>query len=397
MANLKVSIVVRTKGPDGKRGWVPATGKNDPAGPLYLRYYAGSCQKHSKAGRFYDEAEVAKLRLERKLKASSMGFEVPEEHEKGKDLHHWGDCLNSYITHLRRKRKRNGWKYADKSVREREANILEFARLINKPFVESYTSADMLRYKEHLYGLGRRNHTVLNKLSCIVTWLKRNGLVSIIGLLPADERPERREPEGHPFTRAEVDKMMEVAGEHKSLLRLALNSGMRKMELAHAERSDIDPINKTIRVSEKPKYGWVPKTKRGLRAIPLGDGLVRDLLVRPDGLLFPNTEDHPGIRIDRIFEEIGKSAGVQARINSRADWVHRWRDTTATRQLEAGILRDRDLNRYMGWEGQGNNHSPMVEHYARYSPFDSPEVRKAANLLDPYREKAGLRIVRKSA
>ena len=66
---------------------------------------------------------------------------------------------------------------------------------------------------------------MLNKLSCIVTWLKRNGLVPIIGLLPADERPERREPEGHPFTRAEVDQMMEVAGEHKHLLRLALNSG----------------------------------------------------------------------------------------------------------------------------------------------------------------------------
>jgi hypothetical protein len=38
MANLKVSIVVRTTNPDGKRGWVPATGKNDPVGPLYLRY-----------------------------------------------------------------------------------------------------------------------------------------------------------------------------------------------------------------------------------------------------------------------------------------------------------------------------------------------------------------------
>jgi hypothetical protein len=29
MANLKVSIVVRTTGPDGRRGWVKATGKNE--------------------------------------------------------------------------------------------------------------------------------------------------------------------------------------------------------------------------------------------------------------------------------------------------------------------------------------------------------------------------------
>jgi hypothetical protein len=75
MSNLKAIIVVRTKGPDRKRGWVPATGKNDPVGPQYLRYYKGSSPKHIKAGRFYDEAEVAELRPERKLKAASMGLE----------------------------------------------------------------------------------------------------------------------------------------------------------------------------------------------------------------------------------------------------------------------------------------------------------------------------------
>ena len=88
MANLKVSIVVRTKGPDGKRGRVPATGKNDPADPLYLRYYEGSSPKHVKAGRFYDEAEVAKICLERRLKASSMGIELPHNHEEGTNPYH---------------------------------------------------------------------------------------------------------------------------------------------------------------------------------------------------------------------------------------------------------------------------------------------------------------------
>jgi hypothetical protein len=72
----------------------------------------------------------------------------------------------------------------------------------------------MLRYKEHLYSWGRANDTVLNKLSCIVTWLKRNGLVSTVGLLPADERPERRETERHPFSETGVDKMTELATRH---------------------------------------------------------------------------------------------------------------------------------------------------------------------------------------
>ena len=50
MANLKVSIFVRVSGPNGKRSWVPATGKNDPNGPLYLCYYKGSSNFHVRAG-----------------------------------------------------------------------------------------------------------------------------------------------------------------------------------------------------------------------------------------------------------------------------------------------------------------------------------------------------------
>jgi hypothetical protein len=33
-----VTVVIRTTSPEGKRGLHPATGRNDPEGPLYLRY-----------------------------------------------------------------------------------------------------------------------------------------------------------------------------------------------------------------------------------------------------------------------------------------------------------------------------------------------------------------------
>jgi|GEM_PF-6258402 integrase len=360
---------LRLKGPTGKQMYVPV----------------GADPGVARAKQIAKQAELDAVTTGVKVTVSdAICFEVPQGPSEGNGLHHWRDCLNSYISTLGEKTKRNGWKYKAKSNREREANILEFAELIAKPYVEHYTTADMLRYKERLYSLGRANDTVLNKLSCIVTWLKRNGLVSIVGLLPGDERPERRETEGHPYSKTEVDKQMEVVDEHKDLLRLAFNAGMRKMEYAHAERSDIDPVNLGIQIRPKPKYGWTPKTKRGVRFIPLGDNLVRDLLARPEGLLFPNTEGNPNVRIDRIFEEIGKAAGIVPPSNDRACWVHRWRDTWASRQLEAGLLKDRDINRYMGWEGQGGKHSPMLERYARYTPYDDPNVRKAANLLDRY-------------
>jgi hypothetical protein len=66
MANLHVAIVVRTK-TNGRRNWVVAKGKDDPPGIFYLRKCVGSTPQYTKAGESYDEAEVAKIRLERQL------------------------------------------------------------------------------------------------------------------------------------------------------------------------------------------------------------------------------------------------------------------------------------------------------------------------------------------
>jgi len=74
MANLQVTICVRVKQGE-KRRWVVTNGKTDPAGPLYLRSYAGSSAKYERAGDSFDEAELAQMRLERKLKAASIAGE----------------------------------------------------------------------------------------------------------------------------------------------------------------------------------------------------------------------------------------------------------------------------------------------------------------------------------
>src|ERR1035441_465333 len=99
MGNLCVTIVVRTTGI--KRTWVKATGKNDPAGSYYLRYCQRSTSRYIKAGASFDEAEVAKVRLERKLKAASQGFIVPEEHVDGNKSHRIPDVIKAYAHDLK--------------------------------------------------------------------------------------------------------------------------------------------------------------------------------------------------------------------------------------------------------------------------------------------------------
>lgn len=395
MAIPSVQICVRVT-EDGKRRWVRVT-EDCGMASYYLLWYETGVPVRPFVGNSYGEAEIALVKQERKFQAAAIGAVIPEEKPvaPAPKMHRWQDVLAAYSAMLTNKTKKNGWKYREGSIVERAACVTEFAEeVVKKPYVEQYTTADMLAYKEWLYGKGLSSETVLNKLSVVVTWLKKNPVLSITGLLPAEERPDRKEPEPRPWTDAEVDAQM-AKNIHRLLIRLALSAGMRKMELAHAMRSDIDPINKTIFVQEKKQYDWVPKTKRGVRRIPLGDNLVRDLLAMPDGLFWPNASGYPDIRIDRKFEEVGRAADVVS--GGGLGWVHRWRDTTATRQLEAGLLRERDLNRYMGWEGQGGEHSPMLGHYARYAPYDDPDVRRAANLLDAFGEpEAGIRLVKRA-
>jgi hypothetical protein len=102
---------------------------------------------------------------------------------------------------------------------------------------------------------------------------------------------------------------------------------------------------------------------------------------------------------EKANEDIAGSVGIQGPANDRNCWVHRWRDTYATRQADARILRLRDLARFMGHGTMEEGESPMLGKYAKYAPYDSDEVRKAANLVDPCRdnEPIGIHLVEKSA
>lgn len=378
MANLKVSIVVRPT--VGKRTPVPATGKNDPAGSYYLRYCVGNVPKLVKAGESYRDAEIAQIRLERKLKAASQGFLVPDD-VAAPSMHRCSEALTSYLTYLRspKTKKRNGRHYHERSILSRESNILEFLKETSRVYVEQITRADLLKYRDFLFGKQRANDTVYNKLAVVVTWMKKNQLVEIKSLLRGEDWPIVRETKAHPFRAAEITAVMEKAGKHLLLHRLARGTGMRKKELAHAERSDIDPYAKSIHVKNKPHFNWETKTPAGVREIPLGDDLLADLLKMPDGLLFPNKHGQPDVRIDRRFQEVGEAAGVQPPVDDRASWCHRWRDTYATSLVRSRTLSDMDIARVLGHED-----TSMLKIYYEGLLMESTEARAAANSVDEY-------------
>jgi hypothetical protein len=155
MANLKATIVVRTTSPEGKRSWVVANGKTDPPGGYYLRHCHGSSPKYIKAGNFYDEAEMAQMRLERKLKAQSLGFTVHEENADIKKFHRIPDIITAYLSDLRLNRR------PEKSIKSRKTELEEFAKFCGKVYVEEITRADLIEYRNHLFDIGKAQVTAL--------------------------------------------------------------------------------------------------------------------------------------------------------------------------------------------------------------------------------------------
>ena len=138
MANLKVVVVIRTTSPEGRRGRVVASGKKDPIGPLYLRWYVGSAARHEKVeGATYHDAELAKLRLERKLRAASQGFVVPEETDT-KKYHRIPDVIAAYIADLRLNHR------PEKSVKSKKSELEEFGNFCGKVYVKQITRTDLI-------------------------------------------------------------------------------------------------------------------------------------------------------------------------------------------------------------------------------------------------------------
>lgn len=378
MANLKVTIVVRTTSPEGKRSWVVANGKTDPPGGYYLRHCQGSSPKYIKAGNFYDEAEMAQMRLERKLKAQSLGFTVLEENSDIKKFHRIPVIIAAYLADLRLNRR------PEKSIRSRKTELEEFAKFCGKVYVEEITRTDLIEYRNLVLDAGKAQVTAVNKLMSITTWLKKNTVVSIVGLLKTEDWPKKPDTEPHPYTDKEQTALMEAANsDEQLLLRFFLGTGMREQEVAHAEVSDIK--DSYIHVQAKPRYGWSPKTDAGTRKIPLGDALLADLKNHcSSGLLFPNaTTGRPEGHYLRIIKKIAERVGVAGA------GCHRFRDTFATEQVRARVLDLRDIAKIMGHENMD-----MMKLYAAFVDLASEQARKSANISDRFGAKSGPRLVR---
>jgi integrase len=125
--------------------------------------------------------------------------------------------------------------------------------------MDELVSADMLGFRDYLRSEDYAERTVYNFLMTVTTFLKKNGIYRIVGLLEAEDWPEIPRTDPEPYIEEEVRALQAVATEYQRLvIRFFVGTGCREQEVAHVEWLDINWVRKTVWIHAKPHYGWKP-------------------------------------------------------------------------------------------------------------------------------------------
>jgi integrase len=170
-------------------------------------------------------------------------------------------------------------------------------------------------------------------------------------LLPQSERPSPIEETPEAYTEGEMTKFFFVITKERDVLafELMLKTGPREQELPNLEWEHVD-LGKTPTVSYKSRDNFRTKTGKS-RTIPLERGLADRLAVwrtknPTSGLLFPTKDDKVEGHFLRLCKEYAKLSGQ----HEEKFWLHKFRDTFATRALRRGV----DIRMVQHWLGHAS-------------------------------------------
>lgn len=366
-----VRVYVRERG--GKRNFHPAPRNPDLGACYWLRYEKNGKQTWQRVGH-YDSVAREKLLLERRLSAQAQGFILPEDQAAEKasgSLITIRAAVDAYLASLRIKNR------PKKTIRGKTYELGLFTGSCKKCYMHELASADMLGFRDYLRSEDYAERTVYNYLMTTTTFLKKNGLYRIVGLLEAEDWPEVPPTEPEPYTEEEVRALLAVATEYVRLvIRFFVGTGCREQEVAHVEWTDINWVTKTVWIHAKPQYGWKPKTAAGTRKIPLSDSLLADLKAlqtkSTNALVFPAKTGGVEGHFLRMLKELGKPAGVS---NVKC---HRFRDTYITDKVREGV----DLPTIRVWVGHEDLETLAL--YVQALRHEDERARAAANRQERY-------------
>jgi integrase/recombinase XerD len=239
-----------------------------------------------------------------------------------------------------------------------------FASHCAKRFIQDVKREDLLAFIRKLYEFNCGPRTAYNRAVIVSQLLKGHGITK---LLHNRDWPDYVEPIRSIYEE-EIQALLKACdGEERVLYLCYLLTGLRDREMRFLTWRDIDFRTQVIRVTRKPLYGFKPKNKEE-REVPVPASLIAALKKykaskKPsaDALVFPNESGRP----DKRHEFKLKRIAFQAKLNcgqcvskhgnkcSEGPYcsnffLHKFRHTFATRNLQDHVCDIRTLQNWMG-------------------------------------------------
>lgn len=224
-------------------------------------------------------------------------------------------------------------------------------------------ASDVKGYGEKLAGEGLARNTIRLRLAPVKALLATAAADGVIRSNPAAgvrlDRLAMGAPvkETHALTEQEVLRVLaEIPAADRPLMEFLAQTGVRISEALPLTRADVDFDRGRVRIVKRLYQGELdaPKSRHGLREVPLSHGLANELKARLDGapdeaLLFP-APDGGFVDRTRLYRRV-RAAGVRAGV----EWpvgLHTFRHSVASIMWRRGVDEER-IRRVLGhhsWE-----------------------------------------------
>ena len=169
-------------------------------------------------------------------------------------------------------------KLSPKTYKAYKRSLELFRQSCQKIYVHQIIKQDLQAFDTSLIEDGNEDRTRHNRVQHVVTFL-RNEEGRRLGPAIKDVSITVKYVEAPPeaYTRRELENLFRVSDEdEKFLWRFFLGTGFRESEVSVAEVTDVNRDTKTIRVDEKPYFGFKPKDCEK-RNVPIPDALLDEI------------------------------------------------------------------------------------------------------------------------
>lgn len=384
MPSNTVSLEIRIKS-EGKHPFVPAVltsngrvksfvawvnGKEEPhkEGSYYLRWRENGKQTRKCVGRDPQLAFTKMQRKEQALRSRAVGLKVEGDSnaEPGLTL---SDAVTEYIEDLRAKGR------ARKTLMAYTVTLNRFVECCPGKYVSEIGRHEMMRFMtccRDKFKLSRRS--IRNVVDLVTFFLAAYG---VTGLFHKGEKPKFTSKKPERYSPDQLQSLYAASTEDEKLLwQFFAKTGMREREVACAEYSDISYTSKTktIRVEDKPRFGFHPKDSEE-RVIPIPDALAVTIADRrkraTNKLIFPNAQGQPDGHFLKKLQRVASAASLDCKV-----FLHKFRVTFACNHHRNGV----PARTIQAWLGHSDLETTLA--YLAAEDMQDERIRELVNTDD---------------